>query len=166
MLIPIFGSCPTNLSKEQEDAKRLILGELGHAGMEWRSVGQTDYPTSSPLREVRMLAKHCCGGVILGFAQFKTKSGVWKEGTPKEKLQSGLAAFPTPWNQLEAGLLFALGLPLLVFRDIHITGGIFDNGEIFIQDMPKSKPSNEHRKTLREVIRKFGATVNTHYYSG
>jgi hypothetical protein len=32
----------------------------------------------------------------------------------------------TPWNQLEAGVLYALGLPLLVFREAGIEGGVFD----------------------------------------
>ena len=35
---------------------------------------------------------------------------------------------PTPWNQLETGLLFGLGLPLLVLKQEGITGGIFDEG--------------------------------------
>ena len=61
MLIPIFGSSPTHLSKEQDEVNRLIRGELGQAGLEWRSVGQTDYPATFPLREVFLLAKHCCG---------------------------------------------------------------------------------------------------------
>jgi hypothetical protein len=38
MLIPIFGSCPTRLNKSQDEARRIILGELGHAGLEWRSL--------------------------------------------------------------------------------------------------------------------------------
>jgi hypothetical protein len=166
MLIPIFGSSPTHLNKNQDESKRLILGELGHAGLEWRSLGQTDYPTAFPLLEVLQLARFCCGGVILGFSQFTTAHGVWKKGTPYEKAQNSTMAFATPWNQLEAGVLFALDLPLLVFRERYISGGIFDNGvsELFIHEIPSGKISRDHRKGLTEVIRKFGAKAHARYY--
>lgn len=80
MLIPVFGSSPTLLSAEQDLARRLILGELNAVGLEWRSIGQTDYPSSFPLREVLTLAKHCAGGVVLGFSQFEKQPWHIKEG--------------------------------------------------------------------------------------
>jgi len=45
--------------------------------------------------------------------------------------------FPTAWNNLEAGILFAMSKPLLVFRADAIEGGIFDNGvsDVFVQQM-------------------------------
>jgi hypothetical protein len=166
MLIPVFGSCPSHLNQYQDKAQRLILGELGHFGLEWRVLGQTDYPNEFPLREVLMLAKHCSGGLILGFSQFETKVGVWKKGTPYESVQKTPLAFPTPWNQLEAGILFSLGLPLLVFRDEHISGGIFDIGvtDLFIHEIPGSKLGKEGKKALREIFRKWAIKVHTYYY--
>ncbi len=166
MLIPVFGSCPTYLNNKQDEAKRLILGELGHARLEWRSLGQTDYPTNYPLKEVHILAKHCSGGVILGFSQFETSKGVWKKGTPFEKKEKALITFPTPWNQLEAGMLYSLGLPLLVFREDGISGGIFDNGvtDLFIHQIPKKKLGRQERKVIKEVIHKWARKVHAHYY--
>src|SRR5579864_153630 len=122
MLIPVFGSSPTLLSPEQDLARRLILGELNGVGLEWRSIGQTDYPSSFPLREVLTLAKHCAGGVVLGFTQFESRDGVSKRGTIDQKKVKARLAFPTPWNQLEAGVLFALSKPLPVFREDGIEG--------------------------------------------
>jgi hypothetical protein len=167
MLIPIFGSCPTHLNKSQDEARRILLGELGHAGLEWRSLGQTDYPTEFPLREVLMLARRCSGGLILGFSQFETAAGIWKKGTPFEDRQKAIIAFPTPWNHLEAGVLFSIGLPLLVFRDTCVSGGVFDNGvtDLFIHEMPKNKIAKTEKKSLREVFRKWAMKVQTRYYS-
>ncbi len=51
MLIPLFGSCPTFLNREQDAARRLILGEINQLGLEWRSLGRTDFPTRTPLKE-------------------------------------------------------------------------------------------------------------------
>lgn len=166
MLIPVFGSCPTYLNKHQGEVQRHIFLELGRAGLEWRSIGQTDYPDKFPLREVHILAKHCSGGVILGFSQFETKSGVWKRDTPYMRRQHKTLKFPTAWNQLEGGILFALGLPLLVFREDGVSGGIFDNGvtDLFIHQIPKSRLTRENRREVREVIRKWAHKVHAHYY--
>lgn len=166
MLIPIFESCPTYLNKQQDEMRRLILGELGIAGLECRSIGKTDYPTEFPLREVLMLAKRCSGGLILGFSQFETNNGIWKKGTPYESPQKRPIAFPTPWNQLEAGILFSLGVPLLVFRDEHVLGGVFDNGvtDLFVHQIPKGKLSKADKRSIGEVIRKWSMKVHAHYY--
>ena len=47
-------------------------------------------------------------------------------------------SIPSPWNHLEAGILFGLRLPILIFRDTGITGGVFDPGvsDVFIHEMP------------------------------
>jgi len=75
-------------------------------------------------------------------------------------------AFPTPWNQLEAGILFALDVPLLVFRDHNVSGGIFDNGvtDLFIHSIPKAELTKENQKAFREVIRRWSTKVQDHYY--
>ena len=166
MLIPVFGSCPTHLSDEQDRSRRMILGELGQVGLEWRSLGQTDYPNQFPLREVLTLAKHCSGGLILGFSQFETRAGTWKRGTGHENTQRGLVAFPSPWNHIEAGILYALGLPLLVFREQQVLGGVFDPGvtDLFVHEMPHGRLARRERRALREITRKWGAKVHDTYY--
>jgi hypothetical protein len=115
-----------------------------------------------------MLAKHCSGGLILGFSQFETSVGIWKKGTPYELRQRAVVTFPTAWNHLEAGVLFSLGLPLLVFRDPFVSGGVFDNGvtDLFIHEMPKNKQTKAEKKALREVFRKWAVKVQTYYYNG
>jgi hypothetical protein len=35
--------------------------------MEPRTLGRGEYPKDYPLKEVYVIAKHCCGGIILGF---------------------------------------------------------------------------------------------------
>src|SRR5262249_5149968 len=127
---------------------------------------RTDYPAKSPMTEILMLARRCSGGVIFGFSQFETDKGVWKRGTPDEKCQRGVIAFPTPWNHLEAAVLYALRMPLLVFKEKQISGGIFDKGvaDLFIHEMPLPKLTKSTRGALREVIRKFAADVQTRYY--
>ncbi len=168
MLIPVFVSMPNTLSKKQSEVHKMVLGELGHHGIEARTLGRTDYPTSFPLREVLTLAKHCSGGLILGFSQFEATAGTWKKGTPFKASvgKKKTAHFPTPWNQLEAGILFAINVPLLVFRESGITGGVFDNGvtDLFVHPMPKPDAEYNEKKALRAVFQKWTAQVRAHYY--
>lgn len=166
MKIPVFISSPTCLSDEQEAVRKMILRELDRSGLEARAVGRSDYPTELPLREVLVLAKHCSGGIILGFEQFQAHSGIWKRDTPEEKITNSATPFPSAWNNLEAGILYSFGLPLLVFAEHGISGGVFDRGvtDVFIHDMPTSKMPSNKKNALSSVFQKWQASVRNHYY--
>jgi hypothetical protein len=166
MRIPVFVSCPTSLNPDQEASRQIVLEELEFLRLEPRALGSSDYPTDLPLREVYVLATHCSGGVILGFEQFFAQEGLYKRGTPKERRVTSSIIYPTPWNQLEAGILFGLGLPLLVFRESGIQGGIFNPGvtDAFVQPMPSGNIPPDKRQDLRDVFLKWQARVREHYY--
>ncbi|MEM7454754.1 MAG: hypothetical protein AAF456_10430 [Planctomycetota bacterium] len=168
MKIPVFVSSPTKLNSTQEKTRKAIFTALDDFGLEPRALGQSDYPTRLPLREVLTIAKHCAGAMILGFEQ---------QFAPKIEIRRGLAkakggstatnvSYPTPWNHLEAGILFSLGLPQLVFRDSGITGGIFDNGvsDVFIHEMPKPNRQGIFNKQVVDLLLKWQADVRRHYY--
>ena len=166
MKIPIFVSCPTALNSEQQKSYQIILEELDRFGLEERRLGASDYPTELPLREVLVLARHCAGGVILGFEQIYVETGTLKRKTTKERLIENPVTLPTPWNHLEAGILFGLGLPLLVFRENGVTGGVFDYGvtDAFVHKMPPADMSAEERLPLSAVFMKWQAKVREYYY--
>ena len=165
--IPVFVSAPSDLNETQEESYSIVTEELKIQHFEPRALGRSDYPINLPLQEVYSLAKHCAGGLILGFSQFETKSGTWKKGTGNSSTQTDNKAFPTPWNQLEAGILFSLKVPLLVFRENTITGGIFDPGvtDVFIHNMPIKPLSKTDRYGLRQLFLKWAGMVREKYYS-
>ena len=169
MRIPVFLSSPTMLSKQQGAARRTITDLLERYRLEPRALGRSDYPKDFPLKEALVIAKHCHGGVILGFEQFRATGGTWKPGTKEQRpVTAGTSvAFPTPWNQLEAGILFGLRLPLLIFRESGISGGVFDVGttEVFVHAMPPSRPTASKRDELEHVFLKWSAAVQAHYES-
>lgn len=166
MRIPVFLSAPTALNSAQEDSRSLIVQEINKLQFEPRALGRSDYPADLPIREVFSLASHCAGGIILGYSQFETNTGIWKRGTPSEFAQTATVCFPTPWNHLESGILFGLQLPLLVFREPSISGGIFDPGaaDVFIQTMPFNPLSIENQEALTQVFLKWSARVRARYY--
>jgi len=166
MKIPVFVSCPTSLSAKQQKARALVLDRLDRLGLEPRAIGRSDYPTMSPLREVLVLARHCSGGVILGFEQYRGLSGVSKPGSSDESVEDASRPFPTPWNQLEAGILFGQRLPLLIFRENGIQGGVFDPGvtDVFVHPMPSASGRSAATDALDSVFLKWQAEVRHHYY--
>lgn len=165
--IPVFVSLPTALSEQQKAARDFIFDMLVDTNLEPRSVGLSDFANYYPLKEVLLLAKHCNGGIILGFNQFSTTTGIWKKGTEKQKEQRGECSFPTPWNQLEAGILFGLRLPLIVFKEKDIEGGVFDLGvtELFIHEMPMGEVTDSLKKSLKECLSEWHAKVQANYES-
>lgn len=170
MRIPVFVSCPTSLNPKQEGSRATLTKFLDDLNLEPRALGRSDYPAEFPLREVLVIANHCAGGLILGFEQFQATAGSWKRGTKEErKVRPGDSVlFPTPWNNLEAGILFGLGLPILIFREENISGGVFDIGvtDVFVHKMPPAKPTIADSAGLKEVFLKWHARVSARYYRG
>jgi len=166
MKIGIFVSCPTLFNAQQEASRQIILEQLNRFGLEERRLGASDYPTELPLREVYVLMKHCSGGLVLGFEQLHIESGTWKRGTPKQRPAQRDELIPSAWNHLEAGVMFALGLPLLVFKEDAVTGGIFDYGvsEAFIHRMPTPDMTEAEKEGLAAVFMKWQAKVREFYY--
>jgi hypothetical protein len=168
MKIPVFVSCPTKLNRRQNRSREQILRELGRLQLEPRALGRSDYPSEFPLREVSVIAKHCSGGIILGFQQFIATAGIWKPGTKEKRSLSGgkTEHFPSPWNHLEAGIIFGLQLPLLIFREEPVRGGVFDEGvtDVFIHSISYKKLQDAKLEAFREVLLKWSAKVREHYY--
>lgn len=168
MRIPVFISAPSpdNLSPAQERSTAIIHKLVKRYKLEWRALGRSDYPNDLPLKEVLRMAKHCSGGIILGFEQFRATGGEFKPGSPNAKPVTSTVSFPTPWNQLEAGILFSTGLPIMIFREPGISGGVFDVGtsEVFIHQMPVVTMTSQALDDLDSVFQNWVARVRRHYY--
>jgi len=165
MKIPVFVSCPTLLNSEQQKSKQKILDHLEQMDMEPRALGKSDYPDEYPLKEIYIIARHCSGAVILGFEQFRSERGIKSPGTEKERIIESPVPFPTPWNHIEAGILFALKIPLLIFREPGIKEGIFDKGvtDVYTHNMPKGILKVDETFALDDIFRKWQTKVYNHY---
>ena len=162
--IPVFVSAPTNLNKQQELSYARIIHLLERENLERRALGRSDYPTEYPLKEVHMIARRCAGGIILGYSQSVATQLRVKPGTRETRLEKNVK-FPTPWNQLEAGILFSLRLPLMVFREDGVSGGVFDVGvtDVFINRLPVGRISKQEEEQMIFSIQIWVARVREHY---
>ncbi len=167
MRIPVFVSCPSpeNLTPEQDASASLILQLMKKNNLDWRALGRSDYPVDLPLREVVQMIRHCSGGIILGFKQYTFAKGTKCAGAEKETALTNVA-MPTPWNHLEAGIIAGRALPILIFREPGVAGGIFDVGtsEAFIHSMPGPGIDRQAREDLDLVFQRFVGRVRQHYY--
>jgi len=159
--IPVFISCPTKLNNKQSEFKDYLDKLLKGLNMEPRALGKSDYPKDYPLKEIAIIAKRCSGGIILGFEQMRVIKGRVKVGTADEKPLNNELFLPTPWNQIEAGILFSLKLPLLIFREKGITGGVFDEGisDAFVHTLPDVL-DRKKKDEIKQVIQKWFAEVS------
>jgi hypothetical protein len=87
-------------------------------------------------------------------------------GSPNAKVASAVVSFPTPWNQLQAGILFSSGLPMMIFREPGISEGIFGAGtsEVFIHQMPMTTQPTQALDDLDAVFQNWVARVRRHSY--
>jgi hypothetical protein len=165
--IPVFVSCPSDLSKLQNRQRDVLMKLLEEFQLEPRALGRGEYPKDYPLKEVYIIAKHCAGGLILGFEQVYVTEGIRKRGTAKHKSidKKSPMVLPTPWNHLEAGILFGLKLPLLIFKEPGIEGGVFDHGitDAFVHNLPPPRASKEKIEELKNVLLKWLGEVSRKY---
>ena len=168
MRIPVFVSAPSadNLSTVQEQSATIIHKLVTRYKLEWRALGRSDYPNDLPLKEVLRMIKHCSGGIILGFEQFRATRGEIKPGSPNARPVASPVSFPTPWNHLEAGILCSSELPLMIFRETGIEGGVFDLGrsEVFVHQMPNPGMPRQAHDDLDSVFQNWVARVRRRYY--
>ncbi len=161
----VFVSQPTHLSATQARARDVIIEQLVVHRLLPRTVGVSDFATKNPMYEVALLASHCDGGLILGFGQAAAEQITLKPGTSREGSRSNVR-FPSAWNHLEAGILFALRLPLLVIREPGIDGGVFDPGagEHYVYELDSERIDDPQvLDGLTEAVRSWAGEVWNHY---
>lgn len=162
--VPVFLSAPSTLNAAQQSVYDAVLRCLDDEGFQPRALGRSDFAKKDPVTEVYVVARACFGGVIMGFSQIEFEGGVSKRGSPAEKAVSR-TQIPTPWNQLEAGILIALGQPIVIFAESEVSGGIFDDGahSSELQRFACDHFGDDDRAQMKQRIRHWSAAVRTAY---
>lgn len=141
----VFLSRPGCLGYPYQLKVSVLLERLEAEGLDVQTLERPDYPNFGMVGEVRRIMSSCDGAIITGFPELRIERGLWRSGTPEEKRVEDLAE-TTPWSQIEGGMAVMLGIPILVFRERGVGGGIFDIGpnevgvyQVFVDDDPTSK---------------------------
>jgi hypothetical protein len=113
----VFVSKPNALRLDQQRFWAKFNARLEQRSLRPRSVGEFDYLNVAPMGAVRRTMAECQGAIILGLRQINVLDAVLKEGTIQESRSMPSNFLPTPWNQIEAGMAFMLGLPTLIIKE-------------------------------------------------
>jgi len=159
MKIPVFVSRPNELTGPQEQRMAEIHKLLAEHSLDSRTLGQEVIATDYPLKAVRAVARHCSGGLVLGFSQEAAK-----DIERHNRAVVPAKAYPTPWNHLEGGILFALQVPLLIWKEDDVHGGIFDNGvtDNFVHKFDDTFSADNPK--VKAIFSKWQSNVHGHYY--
>lgn len=105
-----------------------VVNHLRTAGLTPRTIGVNDFSNEAPVAAVRQRMELCHGAVVLGLTQMEVHEGARKRGTARAEAMRS-QRLPTAWNQLEAGMAYALRLPTFIVREVGLEpDGIFDTG--------------------------------------
>lgn len=93
-----------------------LIDLLRSCDVEPRVVNKTDYSTGNPLKDISRIMRECQGAIIVAYERTYFESGLEKRRSPQEKTLESVR-YTTPWNQIEASMAFALGLPIIVMLE-------------------------------------------------
>ncbi len=122
-----------------------------------RTVGRTDFTTEKPLKKILSVMKNCSGTIVIAFERFNYETGIEMRGGLEETRLANVS-LPTVWNQVEAGMAYALGHPLLAIAESHLrTEGLLEDGyDWFISHVeltPASLQSAEFIATFEKWVK-------------
>lgn len=114
--LDVFVSVGSTATEEQEAFVRAVEDRIRSEGLVPHTVGRNTWSADSPLKSVMELIATCAGAVVIALERSYFAAGTEKRGGPNEVALTEVR-LPTPWNQIEAAMAYARGLPLLVIVD-------------------------------------------------
>lgn len=169
MAISVFLSHPRPFNEAQ---RRLVDGVrryFSERDLEPRTLGVSDYDTEVPLASIRRMMMECNGVLVLALrrylvregSEFRSGAGVGDEPVARD---IGGMWLSSPWCQIEAGMGFQLGLPVLVFREEGVKAdGVLEQG-VMASYMPEISLSGDpspffQSAPWRQLINRFEGDV-------
>jgi hypothetical protein len=113
---PVFLSVGGGRTKQQDAFVSSIKKFCLSRDIEAKTVDEYAVTNKQPLKDVEQRMNRCYGAIVLAFERARVESGVWRRGAPGEAPMKDVR-FPTVWNQIEAAIAYARGLPLLVLAE-------------------------------------------------
>lgn len=126
--LDVFVSVGGTSNEQQESFIRSLEDRLRSEGLIPHTVGRNTFSADAPLKTVTELMEKCSGTVVIALERTYFASGIEKRGGPKESTLTDIR-LPTPWNQIEAAMSYARGLPLMVIVEAGLKSeGLLERG--------------------------------------
>src|SRR5258708_22973884 len=111
----LFISAGTAATTRQKRATEFVFAALRNAGLSPRQMNNNEWSFEQPLRAIRGIIEGCDGIAVVAFSRYAFPSGTERKNEGDQTLTD--VRFPTVWNQIEAAIGYARGLPLLVIAE-------------------------------------------------
>ncbi len=154
----VFLSIGRTATKDQDQFILAVEHMLVEHHLRPRTVGRTDFATGKPLKKILGVMKQCSGTVVIAFERFHFAQGTeWKGGRHQRRLKN--ISLPTVWNQVEAGMAYTLGQPLLAIAESHLRNEAlleagYDWFTNWVDLTPASLSSSEFQATFLKWVEK------------
>jgi hypothetical protein len=126
--LDVFVSVGGTATEQQEAFIRAVEDRLRSEGLVPHTVGRNTFSADAPLKTVTKLLDRCSGTVVIALERSYFASGTERRGGPKEIAITDVR-LPTPWNQIEAAMAYARGLPLMVIVEAGLKSeGLLERG--------------------------------------
>jgi hypothetical protein len=109
----IFISAGSPSTTEQQEFLDALMDTIRSGGHRPRVINKTDPLYEQPLNGIRKVLSQCDGALIAAYERIHIDNGSERRNSKKET-QIQDSAITTPWNQIEAAMAYAMGVPILV----------------------------------------------------
>ncbi len=151
----IFLSVGQTATPEQDNFVQAVENLLHEHGLRTRTVGRTDFSTGKPLKKILDVMKQCSGTVVIAFERFHFERGIELKGGERESAITNVS-LPTVWNQVEAGMAYVLGQPLLAIAESHLKSeAMLEEGYDWLINWVDLTPSSLHTPEFQTTFRKW-----------
>ncbi len=153
-MINVFISHPTPYNKYQESFLSLIDLELKKHGLNPKNLGKNNWNFRSPLKPIKEIMDTCVAAIVIGLERHHSFIGYEKEFSKntKELIHKYSSS---PWIQIEAGMAYQAGLPILILKEEKVYGeGILDPqiSDSFVFEFDLKKLHKKISPELEEMI--------------
>jgi hypothetical protein len=156
-MINVFISHPTPYNKCQKQFLEMIEAKLALHDLNPVNLGKNNWSFKSPLEPIKEIMSTCKAAVILGLERHHSYIGYEREDSVVEK--EHIHRFTSsPWIQIEAGMAYQAGLPLLIIKEKKLDAeGILDSNssDYFVFDVMIEKEVKRPSKELDQFIQSW-----------
>lgn len=153
-VINVFISHPTPYNKEQKAFLSLIELELKKHVLNPTNLGKSNWSFISPLKPIKEIMDTCVAAIIIGLERHHSFIGYEKEFSigSKELVHKYSSS---PWIQIEAGMAYQAGLPILILKENKVySEGILDPqiSDSFVFEFELKKQIKKLSPELKKII--------------
>ncbi len=159
MTIDIFLSVGRVQTPDQETFIQSVEKLLAEHDLRPRTVGRTDFTSGKPLETILSVMKECSGTLVIAFERFRFAAGVEFPGSPGSSNLKDVS-LPTVWNQIEAGMAYSLGHPLLAVVEANLRDeGLLEDGYDWFVNWVTLTPESLQTDAFEDTFRHWKEKV-------